>query len=58
MNALLLLPQSSELPSAASPLVLGVAAAYFIAVATIAIWASRRTRTTEDFFLALVIGRW
>ncbi len=44
--------QSSALPTAASPLVLGVAAVYFVGVGAIAIWASRRTRTKEDFFLA------
>lgn len=45
-------PQSTAIPTAASPLVIGVAIAYFVAVAGIAIWAGRRTKTTEDFFLA------
>lgn len=44
--------QTSELPTAASPIVIGVALAYFVGVAGIAIWASRRTKTSEDFFLA------
>ena len=44
--------QVAELPTAADPLVIGVAIAYFVAVAGIAIWASRRTKTSEDFFLA------
>ena len=44
--------QSTAIPTAASPLVIGVAIAYFVAVAGIAIWAGRRTKTTEDFFLA------
>ena len=50
--ALLAAVQTSEIPTAASPLVIGVAIVYFVAVAAIAIWASRRTKTSEDFFLA------
>ncbi len=44
--------QSSAIPTAASPLVIGIAIAYFVAVAGIAVWAGRKTKTTEDFFLA------
>ena len=51
-HALLLAAQTGELPSAASPLVVGVGVAYFAVVVAIAVWASRRTRTREDFYLA------
>jgi len=44
--------QTQELPSAASPLVIGVGLAYFAVVIAIAVWAGRRTRTRDDFFLA------
>lgn len=44
-------PQSEALPTVASPVVIGVALLYFLAVAGIANWASRRTRSAEDFFL-------
>jgi len=44
--------QTQELPSAASPLVVGVGLAYFGVVVAIAVWAGRRTKTRDDFFLA------
>ena len=36
----------------ASPVIVGVGAAYFAICAAIAIWAARRTRTAGDFFVA------
>jgi Na+/proline symporter len=37
---------------AVSPVVIGVGVAYFAICALIGLWAARRTRTAEDFFLA------
>ena len=37
---------------AASPVIVGVALAYFAVVAAISVWAARRTRTAADFFVA------
>jgi len=37
---------------AASPIIVGVALAYFAVVAGISVWAARRTRTAADFFVA------
>jgi Na+/proline symporter len=51
MSGLFLL-QSAPLPRVAAPAILGTAVAYAAIVAAIAIWASRRTRTARDFFLA------
>ena len=43
----------------ASGLVMGVGAAYLAVVAAIAVWASRRTRTAADFYVAgRGIGLW
>ncbi len=43
----------------ASPVIVGVGAAYFAICAAIAIWAARRTRTAGDFFVAgRGIGIW
>jgi Na+/proline symporter len=51
MKVLALL-QSAALPSAAQPAVVGVALAYFAGVAAIGAWATRKTRTARDFFVA------
>lgn len=48
---------SSAVPHTA--LISGVAAAYFVVVAAIAVWASRRTRSAADFFVAgRSLGLW
>ena len=44
--------QAEPLPPATRPVVVGVALAYFAAVAVIGAWATRRTRTAGDFFVA------
>ena len=47
------------LPTSAQPVIVGVALAYFAAVAVIGAWAARRTRTARDFFVAGEgIGLW
>jgi Na+/proline symporter len=51
MSGLFLL-QSVPLPRVAAPAILGTAVAYAAIVGAIGIWASRRTRTARDFFLA------
>jgi Na+/proline symporter len=48
--ALALQPQ--ELPDFTGPTVAGVALAYFLVVAAIGVWALRRTRNADDFFVA------
>ena len=48
----LALLQVAELPAFAAPTVAGVAVVYGAGVAGIALWAARRTRTAEDFFVA------
>ena len=54
-----LLLQSQPLPHRSSLPAVGVAAAYFAVCAVIAIWAARRTRTRDDFFVAgRGIGLW
>lgn len=40
------------LPPLARPVVIGVALAYFLGVAAIGVWATRRTRTVRDFYVA------
>ncbi len=42
----------STLPRLTQPAIIGVAVVYFGAVAAIGAWASRRTRTAKDFFVA------
>lgn len=44
--------QEAAVPPEAQPAVVGVALVYLAVVAGIAVWASRRTRTVDDFFLA------
>jgi Na+/proline symporter len=41
-----------SLPPLARPTVVAVAIVYFIVVAAIGVWATRRTRTARDFFVA------
>lgn len=43
---------SIAVPPAAGPIVIGVALAYFGVVGAIGVWASRRTRSVTDFYLA------
>lgn len=58
MSVLLAL-QSAPLPRVGGPAILWPAVVYFLAVAAIAIWATRRTRTASDFFVAgKRIGVW
>lgn len=51
MKAFTLL-QSAALPSITQPAVVAVALAYFAGVAAIGAWATRKTRTARDFFVA------
>jgi Na+/proline symporter len=51
--------QSVALPPLAQPVIVGVAVGYFAIVAAIGVWATRRTRTASDFFVAgQGIGLW
>ena len=51
--------QTHPIPTAPTSEVIVVAVLYFVVVAAIAIWAARRTRTAEDFFVAgKGIGVW
>ncbi|MFL5580793.1 MAG: sodium:solute symporter family transporter, partial [Gemmatimonadaceae bacterium] len=55
----LLLLQSAALPKLAQPVIAGIALVYFAVVAAIGVWASRRTRSASDFFVAgQGIGLW
>ena len=47
-----LLTADSRQPTAASPTIVVVALLYFVGVVAISIWATRRTRTARDFFVA------
>lgn len=59
MTLPLLALQSSALPPLTQPVIAGVALAYFAVVAAIGFWASRRTRSAADFFVAgQGIGLW
>lgn len=49
---LLFAPQAAELTRGPQPAIIGVSLCYFVVVALIAVWASRRTRTARDFFVA------
>jgi Na+/proline symporter len=42
----------STLPHVSHPAIVAVAAAYFAVVVAISVWASRRTKTASDFFVA------
>ena len=44
--------QTTALPPLTQPVIVGVAVVYFIVVALIGAWATRRTRTARDFFVA------
>jgi Na+/proline symporter len=44
--------QTAALPSVTQPAIVAVAIAYFAIVAAIGAWATRRTRTASDFFIA------
>lgn len=58
MSAALLL-QSTAIPVATQPAIVVVAVMYFAVVAAIGVWATRRTRTARDFFVAgRRIGVW
>jgi len=46
------LPQAGELPHVVEPVIVGVAVGYFVIVTAIGAWATRRTRTAGDFFVA------
>jgi len=50
IDALLL--QARSLPDVTGPTVAGVALGYFVVVAAIGVWAMRRTRDADDFFVA------
>ncbi|HEU4565627.1 MAG TPA: sodium/proline symporter [Gemmatimonadaceae bacterium] len=61
MSALLpsMLLQTAALPPLAQPIIIAVAVCYFVVVAAIGAWATRRTRTASDFFVAgQGIGLW
>jgi Na+/proline symporter len=58
-SPVLALLQSAALPKLAQPVIAGVALVYFAIVAAIGVWASRRTRSASDFFVAgQGIGLW
>jgi Na+/proline symporter len=44
--------QGAALPPLTQPAIIAVAVVYFVIVATIGAWATRRTRTARDFFVA------
>lgn len=44
--------QTAPLPPLTQPVIIGVAVGYFVIVALIGAWATRRTRTAKDFFVA------
>ena len=51
--------QSTAMPPLAQPVITAVAVVYFAIVAAIGVWATRRTRTASDFFVAgQGIGLW
>lgn len=51
MTGLVLLQQTA-VPPLARPTIVAVAVAYFCIVAAIGVWATRRTKTANDFFVA------
>ncbi|MCU0636747.1 MAG: sodium/proline symporter [Gemmatimonadaceae bacterium] len=59
MTRPLALLQTVPLPPLTQPTIVGVALVYFAVVAAIGVWASRRTRSASDFFVAgQGIGLW
>jgi Na+/proline symporter len=54
-----LMLRQSALPGLASPGIVAIALVYFAVVATIATWATRRTKNASDFFVAGAgVGLW
>lgn len=59
MTLPLMLAQEKALPTLQTPVIVGVALVYFVIVAAIGVWATRRTRNAKDFFVAgQGIGLW
>jgi Na+/proline symporter len=52
VTAWFLLAEAAPPPALRQPAIIGVALLYFAAVALIGVWASRRTRSARDFFVA------
>src|SRR5688500_13243431 len=52
MTTVFALFHTSALPPLTQPVIVGVAIAYFVIVALIGAWATKRTRTARDFFVA------
>src|SRR5678815_1685266 len=51
--------QATALPTLNRPMIVGVALVYFAVVTGIGVWATRRTRSAADFFVAgQGIGLW
>ncbi|CAN5861177.1 proline permease [soil metagenome] len=48
----LVMLQAAELPPMTQPTIVAVAVVYFVIVTAIGVWATRRTRTAKDFFVA------
>ncbi len=44
--------QTAAIPTVRQPVIIGVGVAYFVACALIGVWAARRTKTADDFFVA------
>lgn len=54
-----LLLQAGEIPSVARTEIVSIAVLYFVVCAGIAVWATRRTKTASDFFVAgSGVGLW
>ena len=59
MMPMLAVLQTTGLPPLTQPVIVAVAVVYFTIVAGIGVWATRRTRTASDFFVAgQGIGLW
>jgi Na+/proline symporter len=52
MIGLPLLLQAATLPALSQPVIVAVAAVYFVICAGIGVWATRRTKSANDFFVA------
>ena len=52
MTLSLAMLQTGALPKLAQPTIVAIAVVYFLIVAAIGAWATRRTRTANDFFVA------
>ncbi|HET8771627.1 MAG TPA: hypothetical protein VFM71_11645 [Gemmatimonadaceae bacterium] len=44
--------QTATIPTVRQPVIIGVGIGYFVACAAIGLWAARRTKTADDFFVA------